>query len=53
MKRCEYGPQTSKYYRLLKFCYVPATSAARNSLLFFVAVVYGTNEAKKAGGTHN
>jgi hypothetical protein len=27
---------TSKYYRLLKFCYVPATSAAHNRLLFFL-----------------
>ena len=29
-------PKTSKKYRLLKFCYVPATSAARNRLLFFL-----------------
>ncbi len=28
--------QTSKKYRLLKFCYVPATSAACNRLLFFL-----------------
>ncbi len=32
--------------RLLKFCYVPATSAAHNTLLFyfFAAAVYSTNE---------
>ncbi len=37
--------------RLLKFCYVPATSVAHNRLLFFffAAAVYNTNEAKKAG----
>jgi hypothetical protein len=35
--------------RLLKFCYVPATSAAHNKLLFFAAAVYSTNEANKAG----
>ena len=40
--------------RLLKFFYVPATSAAHNRLhfffLFFFAVaVYSTNEANKAG----
>jgi hypothetical protein len=38
--------------RLLKFCYVPATSAAQNRLLFFfffAAAVYSTNEANKAG----
>ncbi len=32
--------------RLLKFCYVPATSAAHNRLLFFF---YSTNEPNKAG----
>ena len=39
--------------RLLKFCYVPATSAAHNRLLFhfFVAAIYSTNEANKEGGT--
>ncbi len=35
--------------RLLKFCYVPAISAAQNKLLFFAAAVYSTNEANKAG----
>ncbi len=35
--------------RLLKFCYVPATSAAQNRLLFFAVAVYSTNEANKAG----
>jgi hypothetical protein len=41
--------------RLLKFCYVPATSAAHTSLhffffsFFFASAVYSTNEAKKAG----
>ncbi len=30
--------------RLLKFCYVPATSAAHNRLLFFAAAVYSTNK---------
>ncbi len=35
--------------RLLKFCYVPATNAAQNRLLFFAAAVYSTNEANKAG----
>jgi hypothetical protein len=38
--------------RLLKFCYVPATSAAQNRLLFFfffAEAVYSTNEANKAG----
>jgi hypothetical protein len=36
--------------RLLKFCYVPATSAAQNRLLFyfFAAAVYSTTEANKA-----
>jgi hypothetical protein len=37
---------------MLKFCYVPATSAALNRLLFFsffAAAVYSTNEANKAG----
>jgi len=36
--------------RLLKFCYVPATSAAQNRLLFYflAAAVYSTTEANKA-----
>ncbi len=36
--------------RLLKFCYVPATSAAQNRLLFyfFAAAVYSTTEANMA-----
>jgi len=35
--------------RLLKFCYVPATSATHNRLLFFffAAAVYSTNEEKR------
>ncbi len=39
--------------RLLKVCYVPATSASLNRLLFFyfVAAINSTNEANKAGGT--
>ena len=37
--------------RLLKVCYVPATSAGLNGLLFSVAI-NNTNEANKAGGTH-
>ncbi len=40
--------------RLLKFCYVPATSAAHNRplfFLFFAAGVYSPNEANKAGST--
>jgi len=35
---------------------VPATSATRNRLLFFLffaAAVYSTNEANKAGGTRH
>ncbi len=36
---------------LLKFCYVHATSAAHNRLLFFGAPVYSTNEASNAGST--
>ncbi len=37
--------------RLLKFCYVPATSVAHNRLLFFffAAAVYSTIVANKAG----
>jgi hypothetical protein len=37
MKSCEYsiGIERRKN-RLLKFCYVPATSAAHNRLLFFL-----------------
>jgi hypothetical protein len=36
--------------RLLKFCYVPTTSAAQSRLLFyfFAAAVYSTTEANKA-----
>ncbi len=36
---------------MLKFVYVPATSAAQNRLLFFffAAAVYSTNETNKAG----
>ncbi len=41
IERCKIG--------LLKFCYVPATSAAHNWLLLFAAAVYNTNEANKAG----
>jgi hypothetical protein len=37
--------------RLLKFCYVPATTAAHNRLLVFTAAIYNTIEANKAGGT--
>jgi hypothetical protein len=36
--------------RLLKVCYVPATSAGLSRLLFAVAII-STNEANKAGGT--
>jgi hypothetical protein len=42
--------------RLLKFCYVPATSAVHNSPLFyffFAVAIYSTNEANKAGGTRH
>jgi hypothetical protein len=42
--------QTSKYYRLLKFCYVPATSITHYRLLFFLLRPFVTNEANKAGG---
>ncbi len=38
--------------RLLKVCYVPATSASLNRLLFAVAI-NSTNEANKAGGMHH
>ncbi len=44
--------------RLLKVCYVPATSAGLPrvsfffSFLFVAAAINGTNEANKAGGTH-
>ncbi len=40
--------------RLLKVCYVPATSASLNMLLFFsffAAAINSTNEANKAGST--
>ncbi len=37
--------------RLLKVCYVPATSAGLNRLLFFAAAIDSSNEANKAGGT--
>ncbi len=36
--------------RLLKVCYVPATSVGLNRLLFFAATINSTNEANKAGG---
>ncbi len=37
--------------RLLKFCYVPATSASPNRLLFFFAAdINNTTEENKAGG---
>jgi hypothetical protein len=37
--------------RLLKVCYVPATSAHLPRLLFFfAAAINSTNEANKAGG---
>ncbi len=43
--------------RLLKVCYVPATSACLPRLLFiylFIAVaINSTNDANKAGGTHH
>ncbi len=43
----EAAPYISKgKNRLLKFCYVPATSAAHNRL-FFAAAIYRTNEAKR------
>ncbi len=34
---------------LLKVCYVPATSAGLNRLLFFAAAINSTNEANKEG----
>ncbi len=36
------------------FCYVPATNAAHNRLLFFffAADIDSTNEANKAGSMH-
>ncbi len=38
--------------RLLKVCYVPATSAGLNRLLyFFAAEINNTNEVNKASGT--
>jgi hypothetical protein len=37
--------------RLLKVCYVPATSASLSRLLFFTVAINSTNEANKAGGT--
>ena len=41
--------------RLVKFVYVPVTSAAHNRLLFFffAAAIYSTNEANKTGGTRH
>jgi hypothetical protein len=41
--------------RLLNVCYVPATSAGLNRLLFFffAAVINSINEANKAGGSHH
>jgi hypothetical protein len=41
--------------RLLKVCYVPATSAGLSRLLFlsfFAVAINSTNEANKAGSTH-
>ncbi len=38
--------------RLLKVCYVPATTTSLNWLLFFTAAVNSTNEANKAGSMH-
>ncbi len=37
--------------RLLKVCYVAATSARLPRLLFYAATINSTNEANKAGGT--
>ncbi len=37
--------------RLLKVCYLPATSASLDRLLFFAATINSTNEANKAGST--
>jgi hypothetical protein len=41
--------------RLLKVCYVPATSTClqRQLLLFFVAAINSPYEANKACGTHH
>jgi hypothetical protein len=36
--------------RLLKFCYVPATSAASSKGLF-AAATFSTNKTNKTGGT--
>ncbi len=36
--------------RLLKVCYVPATSTGLPRLLFFAVAINSTNEANKAGG---
>ncbi len=36
--------------RLLKVCYVPATSAGLPRLLLFAAAINCTNKANKAGG---
>ncbi len=38
--------------RLLKVCYVPASSAHLNRLLFFAAAINSTNEANKVGSMH-
>jgi hypothetical protein len=52
---CQHRYQKS-LNRLLKVCYVPATSASLKRLsffflIFFAAAIKTTNEANKAGGT--
>ncbi len=39
--------------RLLKVCYVPATSTGLPRLLFSAAAINSTNETNKAGGTRH
>ena len=48
--KCLYHRYRKAKNRLLKFCYVPTTSAAQNRLLFyfFAVAVYSTTEANKA-----
>jgi hypothetical protein len=40
-----------KEYRLLKFCYVPATSGTSSKAFFFAAATNSSNETNKAGST--